>query len=95
VERPGDGDVLQATWFEDGSFEQVDGASYRQVMDVANWDNSRAINVPGQSGRPSSKHYADLLPLWSEGRYFPLVYSKVAVDRNTTDTLQLVPGSVR
>jgi penicillin G amidase len=91
VERPGDGDVLQATWFEGGSFEQTDGASYRQIVDLADWDNSQAINVPGQSGQPSSKHYDDLLPLWSEGRYFPLVYSKGAVDRNTTDTLQLVP----
>jgi penicillin G amidase len=92
VERPGDGDVLQATWFEDDSFDQLDGASYRQIVDLADWDNSRAINVPGQSGQPRSKHYDDLLPLWSEGRYFPLVYSKGAVDRNTTDTLQLVPG---
>ncbi len=91
VERPGDGDVLQATWFEDGSFEQTDGASYRQIIDLADWDNSRAINVPGQSGQPSSKHYDDLLPLWSEGRYFPLVYSQGAVDRHTTDTLRLVP----
>jgi penicillin G amidase len=91
VERPGDGDVLQATWFKDDSFEQLDGASYRQIVDLANWDNSQAINVPGQSGQPSSKHYDDLLPLWSEGRYFPLVYSKGAVDRNTTDTLRLVP----
>ena len=94
VERPGDGDVLQATWFGNDSFDQLDGASYRQVVDLADWDNSRAINVPGQSGQPRSKHYDDLLPLWSEGRYFPLVYSKEAVDRNTTDTLQLVPMRV-
>ncbi len=77
--------------FEDDTFDQLDGASYRQIVDLANWDNSRAINVPGQSGQPRSKHYDDLLPLWSEGRYFPLVYSKEAVDRNTTDTLQLAP----
>ncbi|MEP6884178.1 MAG: penicillin acylase family protein [Gammaproteobacteria bacterium] len=94
VERPGDEDVLQATAFEDDSFNQIDGASYRQIVDLANWDNSRAINVPGQSGQPVSKHFDDLLPLWSEGQYFPLVYSKGAVDRNTTDTLQLVPKRV-
>jgi penicillin amidase len=95
VERPGDGDVLQATSFDDDSFDQTDGASYRQIMDLANWDDSRAINVPGQSGQPGSKHYDDLLPLWSEGRYFPLVYSKGAVDRNTTDTLRLLPGRMQ
>jgi acyl-homoserine lactone acylase PvdQ len=38
--------------------------------DLSNWDNSVAVNVPGQSGQPTSPHYSDLLPLWSEGRYF-------------------------
>ena len=95
VARPGDGDVLQATDFDDDSFEQTSGASYREVFDLADWDEARAINVPGQSGQPGSRHYDDLLPLWREGRYFPLVYSKAAVDRETTDTLLLLPGRTR
>jgi penicillin amidase len=91
VQRPGDEDVLQATGFEGDSFAQSTGASYREIFDLADWDQSRAINVPGQSGQPGSKHYDDLLALWSAGRYFPLLYSKAAVDRATTDTLQLAP----
>ena len=50
-----------------------------------------AVNVPGQSGQPGSKHYSDLLPLWTEGQYFPLVYSPGAVKKATTDTLTLQP----
>jgi penicillin amidase len=95
VQRPGDEDVLQATGFEGDSFAQLTGASYREIFDLADWDESRAINVPGQSGQPGSKHYDDLLPLWSEGRYFPLAYSKGAVDRATTDTLKLLPAARR
>jgi penicillin amidase len=95
VQRPGDEDVLQATGFDDDSYAQRSGASYREIFDLSDWDRSRAINVPGQSGQPVSKHYDDLLPLWSEGRYFPLAYSKGAVDRATTDTLQLVPAAKR
>ena len=95
VQRPGDEDVLQATGFEGGSFAQLTGASYREIFDLSDWDESRAINVPGQSGQPGSKHYDDLLPLWSEGRYFPLAYSKGAVDRATTDTLNLLPAATR
>ena len=91
VPRPGDEDVLQATAFEDESFDQIDGASYREVFDLSDWDRSVAINVPGQSGQPGSRHYQDLLPLWRDGRYFPLAYSKAAVDRVTTDTLYLMP----
>jgi penicillin amidase len=91
VERPGDGHTVNATAYRPGSYEQVAGASYREVMDLSDWDRSVAINTPGQSGQPGSKHYADLLPLWNEGRYFPLSYSKAAVDRAATDILDLVP----
>jgi len=91
IPRSGDGDVVQATSFDDGSLDQVSGASYREIFDLADWDKSVGINVPGQSGQPGSKHYDDLLPLWSKGQYFPLNYSKTAVDAATTDVLQLMP----
>jgi penicillin amidase len=91
VERPGDGDVVQATEFADGSFEQTSGASYREIFDLADWDNAVAINVPGQSGQPGSKHFDDLLPLWSSGEYFPLKFSRAAVEAVTTDLLVLQP----
>src|SRR5215813_6678474 len=91
AERPGDGDVVQATDFEGESFEQTSGASYREIFDLADWDHSVAINVPGQSGQPGSKHFDDLLPLWSAGQYFPLRYSRAAVDAVSTDLLILEP----
>jgi penicillin amidase len=91
TERPGDGDVVQATEFAAGSFEQASGASYREIFDLADWDNSVAINVPGQSGQPGSKHFDDLLPLWGSGEYFPLRFSRDAVDAVTTDVLILQP----
>jgi penicillin G amidase len=91
VERPGDGDVVQATYFHDDSFDQTSGASYRQIFDLSDWDNAVAINVPGQSGQPDSRHFDDLLPLWSKGAYFPLKFSRKAVDAVTTDTLILRP----
>jgi penicillin amidase len=91
IPRSGDGDVVQATSMVDASFDQVSGASYREIFDLADWDKSEAINVPGQSGQPGSKHYDDLLPLWSKGEYFPLNYSRTAVDAATTDVLRLTP----
>ena len=87
VERPGDGDVVQATHFRDETFDQTSGASYRQIFDLSDWDNAVAINVPGQSGQPGSAHFDDLLPLWSKGAYFPLEFSRKAVNAVTTDTL--------
>jgi penicillin amidase len=89
--RPGDGYTVNATAFWGNSFDQLAGASYREIFDLSDWDNAAAINVPGQSGQPGSAHYDDLLPLWAQGQYFPLRYSKAAVDRETADVIELKP----
>jgi penicillin amidase len=92
VPRPGDGTTINATPYRSNNYEQVAGASYREIFDLSDWDKSEAINVPGESGRPGSPHYADLLPLWRDGQYFPLVYSHQAVEKEATEKLELVPA---
>jgi penicillin amidase len=89
--RPGDGYTVNATGTDGDSWEQVSGASYREILDTSNWDQSVAVNTPGQSGQAGSPHYSDLLPLWDASRYFPLVYSRKAVEAETTDPLVLEP----
>jgi penicillin G amidase len=89
--RSGDGETVGATGFHGDSFEQVSGASYREILDLSDWDKSVAINTPGQSGEPGSPHYSDLLPLWSQDVYFPLTYSEEGVKEVVTDTLELQP----
>ena len=91
VARPGDEETVDSTGYYGKSFAQVSGASYREILDTSDWDKSVAVNVPGQSGQPGSAHYSDLLPLWTEGQYFPLSYTKAAVDKVATDTLSLEP----
>ena len=56
------------------------GASFRIIADVGNWDNSLGTNTPGQSGDPSSPHYNDLFEMWSEGKYFPVLYSREKIE---------------
>jgi penicillin G amidase len=80
VERPGGAGTVAA-----------DGASYREILDVSNWDRSLATNTPGQSGQPLSPYYSNLLPLWAENRYFPLLFTRAAIDARTTHTLTLKP----
>lgn len=89
--RPGDNSTVDATYFGGSSFDQLAGASYREIFDLNDWDNAVAVNVSGQSGQPASPHYDDLLQFWTSGRYFPLRYSKPSVDRETTDALELKP----
>jgi penicillin amidase len=69
------------------------GASFRMVLDVGDWDRSRVINAPGQSGDPASAHYADLVDLWAEGRTVPLPYSRAAVDAAAVHRIRLIPAS--
>jgi penicillin amidase len=59
---------------------------------VGGWDNSRVMNAPGQSGDPSSPHYNDLFPLWAEGKYVPLLFSREAVDQAARLVIRLEPG---
>ncbi len=81
VERPGGAGTVAA-----------DGASYREILDVADWDRSIATNTPGQSGQPSSPFYGNLLPLWTDDQYFPLAFSPEAVERHAAHRLTLRPG---
>jgi penicillin amidase len=89
VERGGDGNTLNNT--SGTNFRQTHGASFREILDLSDWDKSVATSVPGQSGQPQSKHYGDLLPLWAEGRYFPLLFSKQRVEQAARQKLVIEP----
>jgi penicillin G amidase len=67
------------------------GPSFRQIVDVSDWDRSVATGAPGQSEWPSSPHFADLAKLWASGEYFPLAFSDRAVQDNAESTLVLQP----
>lgn len=88
VSRPGDGNTVNATG---SGIIQTSGASYRQILDLSDWDKSVMTNVPGESGDPRSPHYADLLKEWAEGRYHPMLYTRKAVEANTVERITLKP----
>ena len=50
------------------------------------------VNSPGESGQPASPHYADLLPLWDQGQYIPMLYSRGAVEKHAAERLLLEPA---
>jgi penicillin amidase len=90
IPRPGDGYTVNSTSGSD--YQQTNGASYRQILDLANWDRSVMTNVPGESGDPESPHYDDLLQDWAAGRYHPMPYSRKAVEEATVERIELVPA---
>jgi len=90
IERPADGNTPNNTRY-DGAFKQIHGASYRHLFDLADWDRGLATSAPGQSGQPGGPHYADLLPLWANGEYFPLAFSRAKVEEVAANRLRLHP----
>ena len=89
VSRGGDGNTVYATG--GANFRQTAGASFREIIDLSNFDNSVVTSVPGQSADPTSPHYRDLLELWGKDEYFPLVYTRQRVEEETEQVLWLKP----
>jgi penicillin amidase len=81
AERSGGGGTVAAT-----------GATYRHIIDFSDLDGSIATNAPGQSGRPGSPHYGNLIEPWANGEYFPLLFSREAVEGRAEHRLVLTPG---
>ena len=92
LQAPGSGSTPRAQAYRTSDFSVVGGASVRLVMDVGAWDNSVAMNTPGQSDDPMSAHYRDLFPLWAQGSYVPLRFSRAAVDADAEELIHLSPG---
>ncbi|HYP42342.1 MAG TPA: penicillin acylase family protein [Chloroflexia bacterium] len=65
--------------------------SYRMIIDVGDWTQSRAIYQTGQSGQPFAKHWGDMLTQWQKGEYNPLLYTTQQIDTNKEGTLTLTP----
>lgn len=81
------------TGYRPSDFRTMQGASVRIVVDVGSWDDSRWINAPGQSGDPRSPHYRDLAPIWAEGKYVPMLYSRAAVDAAASHVIEMKPAA--
>lgn len=91
--KGGSGFTPNATTYRTSDFRITAGGSFKMVVDVGNWDASRAVNTPGQSGNPNSPHYRDLAPLWQQEQYFPLLYSRKAVEDAAKERITLTPAN--
>jgi penicillin amidase len=92
LETPGSSSTPRAQAYRPNDFSVIAGASVRMVLDVGAWDNSVVVNTPGQSDDPMSAHYRDLFPMWAEGSYVPLRFSRAAVERDAEDHIHLTPA---
>ncbi|MBM7809017.1 penicillin amidase [Geodermatophilus bullaregiensis] len=89
--RGGSGDTVGNTAYGP-DFVQTSGATFRIAVDVGAWDESLAMNAPGQSGRLGTPHATDLFGPWARGEAFPLRYSREQVDAAAELRITLHPS---
>ena len=67
------------------------GATFREIVDLGHPDSTYVTNVPGQSGQPGSPFYRNLVEPYGRGEYFPLAFTRAAVERTAAHRLVLAP----
>ncbi|UCG24292.1 MAG: penicillin acylase family protein, partial [Chloroflexota bacterium] len=82
------------------SISPEDGAdniapSYRQLIDLSNWDSVLVMHAPGQSGHLASPHYDDLANSWLNGEYYQLRWTQASCKSAAEHSLQLRPPIVK
>ena len=69
--------------------------SMRMVVSLADLDDSRWVNLTGESGHAFDGHYTDQAELWAGGRSLPWAFTRSAVDATAEHTLTLRPAPGR
>ncbi|WP_422380470.1 penicillin acylase family protein [Marinicellulosiphila megalodicopiae] len=68
------------TWSQSNAYRQIAGASYRQVIDLGNWNNSGFINNTGQSGNILSEYYDNNIQPHQDLELHPMTFNNDAAD---------------
>jgi penicillin amidase len=77
----------------DQPFNAVAAPSFRMVMDLSDIAHVYAMNTTGQSGRPFTPHYGDMIQSWAEVKYHPMWMDEEDIAAHAEGTLVLTPSS--
>jgi penicillin amidase len=92
VENGGDGSTVNVAAISSSSpFDQAHGPMYRHIINLADFNDRRMINTPGQAGHFLSGHYDDLLQKWQRVEYIPMRFDRATVDGAKEGVLRLEP----
>lgn len=87
-------DTLNATVWSTSKvnrYEVITLPSYRMIIDLGNFDNSRGVHTTGQSGHPASEHYADMIDLWRTVAYHDMMWDTNIIRGDDSAVLRLQP----
>jgi penicillin amidase len=66
--------------------------SMRMVVDLADLDSSRWVNLTGASGHTFHRNYADQLDSWRRGDTMPMRWDRDTIEREARHKLTLKPA---
>ncbi len=90
----GDGDTVQNAGFIPAAGYGVGATSVaRYVFDLGDWERSAWVIPLGVSGHPGSRHYADQVTAWAEGRLLPMRYDWERIRREAATQQVLEAGA--
>ncbi|HEY9523551.1 MAG TPA: penicillin acylase family protein [Thermopolyspora sp.] len=88
----GSRDAVDATGWDARVGYEVDWVpSMRMIVDLADLDRSRWVNLTGASGHAFAANYTDQAELWADGGTTPMRQTLQAVRKDAADTLTLTP----
>jgi penicillin amidase len=84
--------IVNATGWNAGVGYRVTAVpSMRMIVDMADLDASRWIQLTGNSGHAFHPHYRDQFELWRTGQTLPWHWQRESIEKAATDTLTLRP----
>lgn len=92
VETSGGSEIVNATG-SGRDFVVRTLPSMRMIVDLSDLDASLTIHTTGQSGHPFSAHYGDMVDMWRNIEYKPMLFTRGAVEAGTVSTLTLNPAN--
>jgi penicillin amidase len=90
----GAGTVDATSWDASEGYEVTAAPSMRMVVDLGDLDESRWIQLTGESGHAYHGNYTDQTALWVDGETLPWSFSREAVDAASEHELVLSPDDL-
>lgn len=72
-------------------FDVVAGTQARFVVDFADRENCRIVNMPGISGNFISRHYDDQVRMWYKFKSRPLMLYREEAEKDARHVLKMIP----
>ena len=94
VPSGGDGHTVNVGYYRlNQPFDVVAAPSFRMVVDLSDIAHAYAMNTTGQSGRPLTPHYDDMIQSWVTVQYHSMWMNEEDIATHAEGTLVLTPSS--